>query len=128
MFDRGLLTPEPQRPRLIFLEAGALAGAKALLKRVCDDPSTREIPVIVFSKSWAIADIQVCRSLGAKTYVVKPDDPLQYRSAVERIADMWLSHVPEAASHETDEESSGAWELASSSSELHTPFPAKAGI
>lgn len=131
MFERGLLTHEPERPRLIFLEAGVLEGTKALLESICEDPRTREIPVIVFSRTWASTEIQICRALGARTYIVKPENPDQYRSAVERIADMWLSHVPEPSSSvvEADEESA-AWELGASrtDSDLHSPFPAKAGI
>jgi CheY-like chemotaxis protein len=132
MFDQGLLTLEPARPRLIFLEAGALEGTKALLQSLCDDPRTRDIPVIVFSRTWASTDIRICRALGTRTYIVKPDDPDQYRSAVERIADMWLSPVPEpsASVSTTDEEVGAAWEIGTShtDSDLDSPFPAKAGI
>jgi two-component system, response regulator len=91
MVDHGLFTEQPQLPRLILLEVSALADGKNLLKRICTDERTRNVPVVVFSSTREPLDIEDSYLLGARAHVMKPLDPTEYESEVERVVILWLS-------------------------------------
>jgi CheY-like chemotaxis protein len=73
---------QPLQPRAIFLDLRMpRVDGWEVLRRLREDPRTREIPVIVQSWSTQRADIERCYALGANSFVAKrltPADPGSY--------------------------------------------------
>jgi DNA-binding response OmpR family regulator len=86
MFEHGLFTKAPQRPRLIIIDlAAAGVAGKEILRR------SHDIPIVVFSARREQRDILECHLLGAHMNIVKPADPDDYAFVVERVVATWLS-------------------------------------
>lgn len=66
--DRGGLLPQVV---LLNLNLPRKSGLD-VLRQIKADPRTRDIPVVVLTVSTRGHDIEECRRLGAKTYIVKP--------------------------------------------------------
>lgn len=62
-----------------------------VLKALKTSPTTKAMPVVVFSSSKQVSDVDVCYLLGANGYVQKPVDFEEFESTVRRIADYWIS-------------------------------------
>jgi response regulator RpfG family c-di-GMP phosphodiesterase len=94
MFERGLFTKAPQRPSLIIVDlAAAGESAKAVLRRIANNEHTARIPLVIFTKHRNPDDLLQSHLLGAHMNIVKPTDPAEYTSTVERIIAMWLSRA-----------------------------------
>jgi DNA-binding response OmpR family regulator len=92
MFERGLFTKSPQMPRLIIVDVAASGeSGKEILRRVRDYAHSEYIPIVVFSARRDQKDILECHLLGAHMNIVKPVDPNDYASVVERVVATWLS-------------------------------------
>jgi CheY-like chemotaxis protein len=101
MFEKGLFTKAAQRPGLIIVDlAAAGESGKAVLRRIANDELTAKIPLVIFNKYRNPDDLLQCHLLGAHMNIVKPSDPIDYSSAVERIIAMWLSRAFTMASLE----------------------------
>ncbi len=60
-----------------------------VLKTLKASPATQAMPVVIFSSSKQVSDVDVCYVLGANGYVQKPVDFEEFESTVKRIADYW---------------------------------------
>ncbi len=75
---------EPCRPPkmvLLDLKLPKIDGLE-VLRRAKADPRTRAIPIVTFSSSWDLRDLQQARALGAHSSLVKPVDFGQFAEAV----------------------------------------------
>lgn len=94
-----LHAPEAQRllPDVILLDLKMprLDGTD-VLKALRADHSTRRIPVVMFSSSNELGDVQRCYELGANSYLRKPVNFNEYEDTLRLIASYWLglNHVP----------------------------------
>lgn len=82
---------QADRPAFVLLDLKLpkLDGAE-VLARLRGNPSTRHLPVVVFSSSDAADDVQRCLDAAANAYVQKPVDYPSYRDAVRVIAEFWV--------------------------------------
>ena len=60
-----------------------------LLRKIRTNESTRIIPVVMFSPSKLLMDVEEAYNLGANSYVVKPKDFDKYVKAVQDISSYW---------------------------------------
>jgi two-component system, response regulator len=74
---------------LLDLKLPRVNGIEAL-QTMKDDPQTRAIPVVIFTSSREEQDVEMCYSLGASSYVVKPSDRQEYAEVLQRLANYWL--------------------------------------
>ena len=74
----GLKLAQSEKPDLILLDLilPKIHGFD-VLKRIKDNPETKEIPVIVLTNLESIEDIKKAIELGATTYLVKADYSLK---------------------------------------------------
>jgi len=72
----------PQPPRVVFLDLKMpRVDGWEVLRRMHDDPRTRELPVIILSWSDQKQDVRRCYELGANSFLVKrftPTNPGAY--------------------------------------------------
>lgn len=61
-----------------------------VLKELKRNDATKAMPVVVFSSSKQVSDVDTCYQLGANGYVQKPVGFEQFEDVVRRIADFWL--------------------------------------
>lgn len=79
-------------PKVIFLDLKLpKANGIEVLQAMKDDPHTKTIPVVIFSSSAEEQDIEMCYSLGASSYVVKPVDHKKYIEVVKNLSTYWLN-------------------------------------
>jgi CheY-like chemotaxis protein len=57
-------------------------------------PELQGIPVVVLSSSSSDADIRKARGMGARDYLVKPNNLGQYLKVVQSLHAQWLKSVP----------------------------------
>jgi len=81
-------------PGLIILDY-YLKGEAAfnILKDIKAHPVYRQVPVIVFSTSNAVADLNACYSIGCNGYFQKPDCEDGYRKILEIVCNFWFKEV-----------------------------------
>jgi CheY-like chemotaxis protein len=77
------------RPHLVVLDLNMpnLDGVQTL-RRIRGDPTTRDLPVIVFSTGREEAAVATCKSLGVVDYIQKPFHYNDFTTAVRRICDL----------------------------------------
>lgn len=82
-----------ERPAFVLLDLKLpkLDGTE-VLARLRGHPSTRSLPVIVFSSSDDRADVRRCQDAAANAYVQKPVDYTAYRGALQSIVEFWARH------------------------------------
>jgi two-component system response regulator len=80
-----------QGPQVILLDLGLpkVPGLE-VLRRIRSDPSTRTIPVVVLTVSCLEKDIEECRRLGVKDYIVKPVGFENFSLTMPRLGLHWL--------------------------------------
>ena len=61
-----------------------------VLRRIKNDPRTRQIPVVVLTSSQEEQDVVSSYHLGVNSYVVKPVEFEQFASAVQQLGLYWL--------------------------------------
>ena len=73
-------------PDLILLDLNmSRKGGREALREIRDSSSFRDIPVVILTTSDEVQDIQLCRSLGAKLFITKPN---MYDEWLERLNEL----------------------------------------
>ncbi len=81
-------------PDLIMLDINLpKVDGKAVLKEIKTNPAFSKIPVVIFSTSNAVSDIDYAYANCANCYVTKPLDLDEYMQAVREIEDFWFKTV-----------------------------------
>ena len=97
LFARGSFahrSPE-STPKVIFLDLKLpKVNGLEVLQRIRQDSRTRAIPVVMFSSSRELSDIQTCYRLGANSYVVKPVDAEHFIKTIAEMGNYWV-HINE---------------------------------
>lgn len=82
--EAGLRQAKAQKPDLILLDVILpKVNGFDVLKKLKEDPETKEIPVIVLTNLEAVEDVDQALKLGAKSYLVKTNYSLE--ELVEKI-------------------------------------------
>jgi two-component system, response regulator len=74
---------------LLDLNMPKMDGRQALTQ-IKSDPQLKMIPIMVFTTSKAIEDIQYCYSLGANAYFIKPSSFNEFQEMIQTIGQHWL--------------------------------------
>jgi two-component system, response regulator len=83
-----------ERPALILLDLNMpLMDGREVLHEIKQHPELKYIPVVVFSGSSAMRDIQYCYALGANSFIVKPANFSEFLAAVQGFIRFWLQHA-----------------------------------
>jgi CheY-like chemotaxis protein len=79
------------KPSVILLDLN-LPGidGRAVLERLKQDGSLKEIPIVVFTTSSSPKDVEFCYQKGANGYLVKPMDVEGLQRTVQAFVDYWL--------------------------------------
>ena len=78
-------------PDLVLLDLNLpRKDGRAVLQELKCNPKLSKIPVVVFTTSQAISDVQRSYELGANCYVRKPGNLHDYRAVVQSLANFWL--------------------------------------
>jgi two-component system response regulator len=86
-----LRTPANTWPALILLDLNMPGmGGRKMLEVLKQDHALKDIPVVVLTTSNYDADVRMCYSLGANTYVQKPVDFDVLSSSIRHIKEYWL--------------------------------------
>jgi CheY-like chemotaxis protein len=87
-FSSSVLAP---RPDLILLDLNMprIDGREAL-KEIKADPNLQGIPVAILTTSMEERDIEICRELGANTYIVKPSGFKDLVRAMGTLIENWF--------------------------------------
>jgi len=81
---RALETVGRHRPQLIIVDlASHEHDGLQLLNHLSSEPLTSEIPLLLFSASADLNDVEQAFAAGAKEYVVKPYDPAILERKIE---------------------------------------------
>jgi len=84
--DEGITKARQERPDAILLDAMMPGmGGVATFERLQTDPSTRQIPVIMFTAKVQAADRKRFADLGVKDVIAKPFDPMKLGSQIAAI-------------------------------------------
>lgn len=62
-----------------------------ILRQLKTNSIFRNIPIVVFTTSNSKSDIKQCYELGARAFVSKPFDILEFNETIKAIVDFWLS-------------------------------------
>jgi CheY-like chemotaxis protein len=79
----------PPKLVLLDLKLPKIDGMQ-VLKEIRSDPRTKSIPVVILTSSKEEQDIAMGYSLGVNSYVQKPVDFEQFRSAVKTLGLYWM--------------------------------------
>jgi CheY-like chemotaxis protein len=94
---------ECPRPTLLLLDLKMpRVNGFEVLEWMRSQPGLSRLPVVVFSSSPETKDIRQACSLGALSYLVKPNDPNELARIVERLQEYWNSYEPELATLDLD--------------------------
>jgi CheY-like chemotaxis protein len=78
-------------PKLILLDLNLpKVNGKDVLKKLKADPRTKKIPVVILTSSKEDPDIEICYSLGANSYVVKPVEFDSFSRSVADVGFYWV--------------------------------------
>jgi CheY-like chemotaxis protein len=84
-----ILTELVVLPSYIFLDINMpVVGGKEVLQKVKSDAALKDIPVIMYSTSADPTDIKECARLGARDYLIKPNN---FKRLVEGLKNILLS-------------------------------------
>jgi CheY-like chemotaxis protein len=82
------------RPDVVLLDLNLpKKDGREILAEMKDDPSLRQIPVIVLTTSEAEQDIFRAYKLHANCYLTKPIDVNEFMGKIHSMEDFWLSIV-----------------------------------
>ena len=81
-----MLTDGRFKPDLVLLDLNIPKVSGTSVLALCQIPA----PVIIFSSSTNSAEIERCIELGAREFVQKPSDLIEFEEAVSRIVRNWL--------------------------------------
>jgi CheY-like chemotaxis protein len=84
--EEGIVKAKQERPDAILLDAmmPGMDGATAFQKLQAD-PSTKQIPVIMFTAKVQANDRKIFADLGVRDVIAKPFDPLRLGSQIAEI-------------------------------------------
>src|SRR2546426_667341 len=84
--DATLAALDQGLPHVVILDLG-LCGNEGveLLNRLSNDPRTGKIPVLVFSTSADLNDVQRAFNAGADEFLVTPYDPVNLERKIEKL-------------------------------------------
>ena len=85
------------KPKLILLDLKMpKVDGIEVLKRIKTDEFTKKIPVVILTSSKEDPDIEKCYLLGANSYIVKPVEFDNFKTAVSEVGLYWmlLNHPP----------------------------------
>lgn len=78
-------------PKLIILDLNMpKIGGLEVLRRLKTNPQTRNIPVVAFSSSSEMRDLEESYQLGVNSYLVKPMDFDKFEEVVKMLGCYWL--------------------------------------
>jgi CheY-like chemotaxis protein len=93
LFQRGRFTDRASAPRpdviLLDLSMPGMDGKEALA-RIRSMPELQEMPVIIFTTSVDLQDVNECYRLGANSYVTKPASLEDWESVMSTLYTYWL--------------------------------------
>jgi len=79
------------RPHLVLLDLNLpRKDGRSVLADIKSDPMLRRIPIVIFSTSQTLGDIERCYELGANSYVSKPATLRDWIAAVKLVNDFWI--------------------------------------
>jgi CheY-like chemotaxis protein len=82
-------------PRLVLLDLNLpLKSGFEVLEWIREQPFLEALPVVIFSSSAQINDVERARALGASEYVEKLSNPLQLSTVLKRLNAKWLVPHP----------------------------------
>ena len=91
-------------PQVVLLDLNLpRKGGLDVLRQIKADPQTRDIPVVVLTVSTHGRDIEECRHLGAKTYIVKPVRFESFREVAPTLNLAWTLVKPTATGNATNQ-------------------------
>jgi CheY-like chemotaxis protein len=86
--DRGIFP----LPRLVILDIKMpMVDGFEVLTWLQGQPALAHVPVIVLSGSGLRSDVTKARELGARDYLIKPNDPAELVKMAKHVNDTWLS-------------------------------------
>ena len=94
------LTRDEGHPALVLLDLKMpRVDGLEVLRQIKSDPRLKHIPVVMFTSSRELADVNRSYQLGANAYVVKPVDFQKFSEALEKIGRFWtrLNELPPEA-------------------------------
>jgi len=78
-------------PRVVFLDLKMpKVDGLEVLRRLRADARTRLVPVVIMTSSDEETDLMRSYSLGANSYIRKPEDFSQFADAVRQVGQYWL--------------------------------------
>ncbi len=79
-------------PDLVLLDLNMpRVNGREALRALKQDPSLRRLPVVVFTTSEDLRDVQACYEAGANAFVTKPSSLEELSRALAVTADFWLA-------------------------------------
>ena len=82
------------RPGLLPLDLNLpKKNGREVLQEIKADPTIRTLPVIVFTTSQAMEDIQACYAMGANSYISKPNTFVGLVKTMEALGQYWFGIV-----------------------------------
>ena len=79
------------RPKVVLLDLKLpLVDGIEVLRKICSDPLTLTLPVVVLTSSREEPDIAQCYQLGVNSYIVKPVDFDQFVDVSRQLGLYWL--------------------------------------
>lgn len=89
---------EGHSPQLVVLDLNMpRMNGREFLKQIRSKAALRALPVVVFSSSAAVNDVNDCLLLGANAYVVKPVQFDVFSERLKSILEFWLHTSVELA-------------------------------
>jgi CheY-like chemotaxis protein len=78
-------------PDVVLLDMN-LPGMKGpeVLRQIRASPQVRHVPVVIFTSSARVGEVERSYELGANSFVVKPRDPSRFGEAIRAIARYWM--------------------------------------
>jgi CheY-like chemotaxis protein len=91
LYQRGVYTDAP-RPVLVLLDLNLPGiGGQEVLSQLKADPELRSLPVIIFSNSSRVQDVDRAYAGGANSYLFKPGGNEQMQAAARALECFWFS-------------------------------------
>jgi two-component system response regulator len=85
-------TPGIALPEIVILDLKLpKVGGLQVLEKMRTSALTRDIPVVAFTSSNEVHDVEVCQKFGADMYLVKPVNHEEFKRSLDRIILFWNS-------------------------------------